>query len=103
MKKLIMAVACMLVFFVQPAFAEVITSEQTEGYADYLYVAGSPDEFPLEYYDEEAEEYKGIMPDFLKEISEPFFIWWFLAGRRKGTYPTTADSHTTIGCSLLCL
>ncbi len=32
-------------FFVQPVFAEVITSQKTEGYADHVYASGNPDNF----------------------------------------------------------
>ncbi len=69
MKKLILLLT-MLAFFVQPAFAEVITTQKTEGYADYVYVAGSPDNYPIEYYDEDEKAYKGVIPDLLNEISK---------------------------------
>lgn len=70
MKKYILVFVLLLVFFVQPACAEVVTTEKTDGYADYVYVAGSPDEFPVEYYDNDSESYKGVIPDFLNKISE---------------------------------
>ena len=56
--------------FVMPVYAEVITTPKTEGYGNYLYVAGSHDEYPLEYYDKDTESFKGIVPDMLKIISE---------------------------------
>jgi len=69
MKKIIILFLAMLTFFVQPVFAEVITTQNTEGYANYLYVAGNPDNYPIEYYDEDTKTYKGVIPDLLSEIS----------------------------------
>ena len=70
MKKFILLLLTVLAFFVQPVFAEVVTTYSTEGYADYLYIAGDPDNYPIEYYDEDAKAYKGIIPDLLSKISE---------------------------------
>ena len=55
--------------FSLPVCAEVITTNNTEGYADYLYVAGDPDNYPIEYYDDKEKLYKGIIPDLLTRIS----------------------------------
>ena len=70
MKKIIMLFLAMLAFCVQPVFAEVITMQNTQGYADYLYAAGNPDNYPIEYYDNDAKAYKGVIPDLLSRISE---------------------------------
>ena len=70
MKRFILLLLTALMSFVQTVSAEVITTQNTEGYADYLYVAGNPDNYPIEYYDEDAREYKGVIPDLLSEISE---------------------------------
>ena len=70
MKKLIMLFLLLPALFAQPATAEVITTPSTDGYADCIYVAGSPDSYPLEYYDTDAKEYRGIIPDLLGIISE---------------------------------
>ncbi len=69
MKKNIMLFLAVLTFCVQPVFAEVITTQKTEGYADYVYVAGSPDNYPIEYYDDSLKAFCGIIPDLLDEIS----------------------------------
>ncbi len=37
---------------------------------DAIYIAGDPDMYPVEYYDTEENEYKGIMPEIYKKISE---------------------------------
>ena len=70
LRKFIIVFLIVIAFFIQPVMAEVITTEKTEGYAEYLYVAGSPDNYPIEYYDQDTNSYKGVIPDLLKEISE---------------------------------
>ncbi len=70
MKKKIMVLISMLIVFVQPVWGEVITTQKTEGYGEYVYVAGSPDNYPVEYFDEDLGEYRGIIPDLLHKISE---------------------------------
>ncbi len=70
MKKFILVLFTVLVFFVQPVFAEVITTQKTEGYANYVYIAGNADNYPIEYYDENVKSYKGVIPDLLEKISE---------------------------------
>lgn len=70
MKKFVLLVLTSFTFFVQPVFSEVITTQRTEGYAEYVYVAGDPDNYPIEYYDEETKSYKGVIPDMLGKISE---------------------------------
>lgn len=69
MKKFVLFFVIALAFFVQPVFSEVITTQNTEGYADYVYVGGNPDNYPIEYYDKDTESYKGVIPDLLEEIS----------------------------------
>ena len=70
MKKFMIVFIGLFAFFVQPVFAEVVTTEITEGYADYVYIAGDPKNYPIEYYDETNEKYCGIIPDLLEIISE---------------------------------
>ncbi len=70
MKKFLLLFITVLIFCAQPVFADVITTQNTEGYADYFYIAGDPDNYPIEYYDEDKKEYKGVVPDLLNEISQ---------------------------------
>lgn len=35
-----------------------------------VYVAGNPDMYPIEYYDEKSEKYKGILPEVYEKISK---------------------------------
>lgn len=63
---MVMLIACTI----HPVFAEVYTTEKTEGLANCVYVAGSPDNYPIEFYDEEKDSYSGIIPDMLRIISE---------------------------------
>ena len=70
MKKFTAVFAALLALCINFAYAEVITTQKTDGYCDYVYVAGSPDRYPFEYYDNKDDEYKGIIPEMLKKISE---------------------------------
>ena len=70
MKKIMLAALFAFTLFLQPVFAEVITSTKTEGYEDYIYVVGDVDNFPIEFYDKDSKSFKGIIPDLLKIISE---------------------------------
>ena len=63
MKRVIVALTVFIILFTQSVFAEVVTTEKTEGYAKYMYIAGAPDNYPIEYYDEATEKYCGIIPD----------------------------------------
>lgn len=65
-----MAALIVSAVLVLPVYAEVLTTPKTEGFGDYMYVAGSRDDYPFEYYDKDTEEFKGIVPDMLKRISE---------------------------------
>lgn len=59
----------LMLFATIPAGAEVYTvDEPTNG--DTIYIAGDPDMYPIEYYDTDDKEYKGILPQMYKKISE---------------------------------
>lgn len=48
--------------------AQVCTVEgSTNG--NTIYIAGHPDMYPIEYYDERDKEYKGLLPELYKELS----------------------------------
>ncbi len=65
----IFAAAVLLIFGTVAAHAAVYTvDEPTNG--DTVYIAGDPDMYPIEYYDVRAKEYKGILPQLYKKISE---------------------------------
>lgn len=50
-------------------FAEVLTTtEQTGGTA--FYIAGNPNLYPIEYYDKESKEYKGVLTEIYKQLSD---------------------------------
>ena len=59
----------LMLFATIPAGAEVYTVDApTNG--DTIYIAGDPDMYPIEYYDTDDKEYKGILPRMYKKISE---------------------------------
>lgn len=50
-------------------FAKVLTTtEQTDGNA--VYIAGNPNLYPIEYYDDAEMEYKGILPKMYEQLSD---------------------------------
>lgn len=71
-KKILKVGFIFLLFLFQGTFAcaEVNTTQQTDGYADCIYVLGSHESFPLEYYDEEREAFAGVLPDLLQIVSD---------------------------------
>ncbi|MBQ4559603.1 MAG: EAL domain-containing protein [Tyzzerella sp.] len=44
------------------------TTNSTAG--DNIYIAGNPDFYPFEYYDEKSKTYEGILPAFYEQLSE---------------------------------
>lgn len=71
MKKLIVSATvllCVLVLCTHVSADVVSTKEPTV--PDALYIAGNPDLYPLEYYNENTKCYEGILPNLYKEISE---------------------------------
>lgn len=52
------------------AFAEVITTEKTTDDSKYVYIAGNPNFYPLEYYNGKTERYEGALPEIINDVSE---------------------------------
>lgn len=49
--------------------AEVTTKNPTSEAHESIFVAGNPDFYPIEYYDEESGQFEGVMPKVLNAIS----------------------------------
>ena len=65
----IITAAALLIISAFTANAAVYTVDKpTNG--DTIYIAGDPDMYPIEYYDTQAKEYKGIVPELYKKISD---------------------------------
>lgn len=65
----IITATVLLIFGTLTANAAVYTVEKpTNG--DTIYIAGDPDMYPIEYYDALEKEYKGILPELYKKISD---------------------------------
>ena len=58
-----------LIFSPVRALAVASTGEPT-GDSDTVYVAGNPDWYPVEYYDEDSKSYEGILPELLEKITD---------------------------------
>ncbi len=50
--------------------ASVTAEPSGGGNAVSVFVAGNPDNYPIEYYDRDTGEYKGVIPDMLERISD---------------------------------
>ncbi len=70
MRKYMIALVLLSISCTYSVSAEVYTTEKTQGMANCIYVAGSPDMYPIEFYDEKKESYCGIITDILGIISE---------------------------------
>ena len=65
----IIAAAVLLLSGTAAADAAVYTVEEpTNG--NTVYIAGDPDMYPIEYYDIQDKEYKGILPELYRKISD---------------------------------
>lgn len=69
-RKYIVSLLISLLCLSQTASAEVFTTQKTEGMGDCIYVAGSPDMYPIEFYDEKEKAYMGMIPEMLEKISD---------------------------------
>ncbi|MBQ9248026.1 MAG: hypothetical protein IJ171_05505, partial [Ruminococcus sp.] len=71
MKKCIIALSALLLVIlsvIAVSAGVVTTAEPTNG--STVYIAGNPDMFPIEYYDENTKEYRGILPEMYRSVSE---------------------------------
>ena len=71
MKRLIVSAIFLLsVFFACiPVSAEVMSTREPTA-ADTIYIAGNPNMYPLEFYNEKTECYEGILPKIYEQISK---------------------------------
>lgn len=69
-KKIALLLVLLCTLFTQPVHAAVFSTAEPTGSADTIYVAGNPDWFPVEFYDEESGCYAGILPEVLEKISQ---------------------------------
>ncbi len=60
----------MILLLILPVGAVVITTKEGGCGIDAVYVAGNPDLYPLEFYNKSTEQYEGIIPLILEEISK---------------------------------
>lgn len=73
-KRIIKYVAVILlamIFILVPSVCEArVSATKTDSAGETVYIAGNPDMYPIEYYDEKSETYKGVLPDLYAKISE---------------------------------
>ena len=67
---IISSVLVVCVLLSTSAFAAIYHTSAASAESKSIYVAGNPNLYPVEYYDEESGCYMGIMPVILEEISK---------------------------------
>ncbi|MGN0714223.1 MAG: EAL domain-containing protein [Anaerovoracaceae bacterium] len=65
MKRHIVSFVLVGLLILQPVFACAETASGTT-----IFIAGNPDWYPIEYYDETTGRYQGVLPDLYAEIAE---------------------------------
>lgn len=63
-------IAALMLTLCIPVYADVTSTSESHGKAGAVYVAGNPDFYPIEYYDEKQECYRGVVPELLSDISK---------------------------------
>lgn len=61
---------CLLLSFTLCLLGNVSFSKQNAGNSDAVFIAGNPDLYPLESYNEQTGEYEGVLPELFKAISQ---------------------------------
>ncbi len=68
---ILLTVMAAVVFLMQTiAGAMVYTVDEVTDRVNTVYVAGNPDFYPVEYYNEKTGQYEGVIPEMLEYISE---------------------------------
>ena len=83
--------------------AKTDTTQRTDGYADCIYVLGEHDNAPIEYYNDETEQFEGVMPDLLKIISQKTdidFVYINGSDKNKDTLAHNLQAELVSCCNL---
>ena len=65
----LLSVLLLLSVFPISAFADVVCSPDNKGDSQSMFVAGNPDLYPIEYYNERTKCYDGVLPRLYERIS----------------------------------
>lgn len=68
-KRIITALFFLTIFSTCTSVSGEVVSTQQPTAQDAVYVAGNPDLYPLEFYNEKTDRYEGILPGLYEEIS----------------------------------
>ena len=66
---LLLGVLLLLLAFPISAVADVVCSPDNKGDSQSVFVAGNPDLYPVEYYNEKTKRYEGVLPLLYERIS----------------------------------
>ena len=75
--------------------AEVYTTGSAKGYEGCIHIIGDRNGFPMEYYNEDTNEFEGVLPDLLREISKRSGIAfaYINGGDNKDSSDETSDAE----------
>ena len=105
MKKVltILSVFLLCICFSFCVSAESDTTQKTDGYADRVYVLGSHNDAPLEYYNDDTKQFEGVMPDLLNIISAKTgidFVYINGGDKDKDTLAQNLQAELVSDCNL---
>ena len=65
----LLGILLLLLAFPISAIADVVCSPDNKGDSQSVFVAGNPDLYPIEYYNEKTKRYEGVLPLLYERIS----------------------------------
>ena len=65
----LLGILLLLLAFPLSAIADVVCSPDNKGDSQSVFVAGNPDLYPIEYYNEKTKRYEGVLPLLYERIS----------------------------------
>ncbi|MGI6576597.1 MAG: hypothetical protein ACOX1Q_00825, partial [Eubacteriales bacterium] len=99
---IISSVLVVCVLLSTSAFAAIYHTSAASAESKSIYVAGNPNLYPVEYYDEESGCYMGIMPVILEEISKEigYDFTYIESGKKDKRFQLTRNHQVELvsGC-----
>lgn len=69
LRRLLISLILVLLIGTQIVYADVDTASKPPVEKNSVYIVGNPDSYPVEYYDDATDEFKGIIPEILSMVS----------------------------------
>ena len=85
----LLGILLLLMVFPISVLADVVCSPDNQGDGASVFVAGNPDLYPIEYFDEKTKRYDGVLPRLYERISQETgidFTYIYSSGENKQEY-----------------